>query len=144
MLQTTQMSSRDPVDRSLRRMEVRRFTTRCEAQEGSIQRSDSLHEVSRLATIPIPFPLTDDSDALDARRHVRKVAEDRARELFDALIDHLLKAEPLAQEKLRRSIGEEILFFTGGLSELRTWAYGKLAAAEQIIQSNATPSNHHQ
>jgi hypothetical protein len=132
------MSGKDPIDRSLRRMEMRRFLTRCEAQEGTIQRADTLHEVARLATIAVPFPLTEDTDAMDARRHVKKIAEERARELFENLLDHLIKAEPFAQEKMLNTIGEEILQFGGGLSALRTWAYARLAAVEQTLPARKT------
>ena len=44
------MALRDPTDKNLQRMEARRFAARCEAQVSSVERADTLREVSRLAT----------------------------------------------------------------------------------------------
>lgn len=127
--------ARDPVDRSMIRMEVRRFQNRCEAQEGTIQRADTLREVSRLASVSIPFPLTEETAAIDARAQVRRTAEERARELIDVLLDQLVKSEPLMRDKIRRAIDEEFLQLTGPLNGLRTWAHGRLAAVEATLPS---------
>ncbi len=134
--QTSLMSTRDPVDKSLLRMEVRRFQTRCEAQEGMIARADSLHEVARLATIPIPFPLTDDTAALDARRQVKRQAEERAQILIEEMFGRLAKAESFAQEKQLRSIQEEFLQLTGSLAHLRTWAYARFNSVQQALRNS--------
>lgn len=128
------MSRYDPTDRNLVRMELRRFQSRCEAQEGTIRRADTIHEVSRLATVIIPFVLAEETDALDMRRQVKLTAEAQARDLFEAMLDQLVKTEPFARDKLRRSMEEEIHLFTGALNALRTWAYARLSAVEQTLR----------
>ena len=59
--------SRDPIDRNMLRMELRRFQTRCDALEGTIRRADSLRQVARLGSVAIPFLLSEETGALDAR-----------------------------------------------------------------------------
>lgn len=127
------MASRDPIDRNLIRMELRRFTTRCEAQEGTIQRADTLREISRLATIPMPFTLSEETGALDARRQLRRVAEDRAREVLEGMFDQLIKAEPHARHRIRHALDEEFMQLTGPLNELRVWAQARRLAVEQTM-----------
>ncbi len=127
------MSRYDPIDRNLVRLELRRFQTRCEAQEGTIRRADSLHEVARLTSIVLPYLLAEETQALDARRQLRQTAEDRAREIFESLLDRLSKAEPFARDKLRHSINEEVLQLTGSLSALRPWAYTRMGVVEQSL-----------
>jgi hypothetical protein len=74
------MALRDPVDKNLLRMEVRRFATRCDGQIASIERADTLREVSRLATsMTLPYAISGDYSARDALRVVQTRAEDRAR-----------------------------------------------------------------
>ena len=127
------MAQHDPVDRNLLRMELRRFQTRSEAQEGTIQRADTVREVARLATLTIPFPLSEETAALDARLQVRRTAEQKARDLLETLFDQLVKAEPVRRDKLRRTIQEEFLQLTGPLVSLRIWAQGRLNAVEQML-----------
>jgi hypothetical protein len=127
------MAQHDPVNRSMLRMEVRRFQTRCEAQEGSIQRADSIREVAALAKISIPFPLTEEPEALDARAQIWRTADEKARELMEELLGRFLKAEPILRDKIKRQIQDEMLQLTGPLNGLRTWAQGKLTAAEQML-----------
>ena len=55
------MSSRDPINRNFARMQERRFAARCQAQIFSIERADSLRELSRLSgSINIPYMIPDD------------------------------------------------------------------------------------
>lgn len=127
------MAQFDPVNRSLLRMEVRRFQTRCEAQQGTIRRSDSVRAVARLGKLAIPFPLSEEQLALDAREEVRKSAEMRARELLEELFDRYTKAEAMMRPKLKRGIEDEILQLSGFLNPLRIWAQGRMNAIEQTI-----------
>jgi hypothetical protein len=127
------MAQHDPVDRNLLRMELRRFQTRCEAQEGTIQRADTVREVARLAILSIPFPLSEETAALDVRLQVRRTAEQKARDLLEALFDQLVKAEPVRRDKLRHNIHEEFLQLTGPLVSLRIWAQARLNAVEQML-----------
>ncbi len=127
------MSQHDPVDRSMLRMELRRFQTRCEAQEGTIRRADTLRAVARLGKIAIPFPLSEEQLAIDARAEVRRAAENRARELLEEWFDRLGKAEPQARDKIRRMIEDELLQLTGYLQALRVWAQGRMQSIEQLL-----------
>lgn len=126
------MARGDPADQALLRLESRRFATRCETQVALIQRADSLRELGRLATIPLPYRLTEDFPARDAQRHVQQSAEERARELILEQIDHCLRAEPERCELMVGRLNEEWANLTGVLGHLRAWAKGKLAAARQI------------
>ncbi len=127
------MSQHDPVDRSMLRMELRRFQTRCEAQEGTIRRADTLRAVARLGKMAIPFPLSEEQLAIDARAEVRRAAENRARELLEEWFDRLGKAEPQARDKIRRMIEDELLQLTGYLQALRVWAQGRMQSIEQLL-----------
>ena len=126
------MARGDPADQALLRLESRRFSTRCETQIALVQRADSLRELARLATIPLPYRLAEDFPARDAQRHVAQAAEDRARELILEQIDHCLRAEPERREIMVGRLSEEWANLTGVLGHLRAWAKGKLAAARQI------------
>ncbi len=129
------MALRDPDDKSLRRMEGRRFATRCDAQISSIQRADTLREVARLATsLTLPFAISEDYAARDALRLVQIRAEDRARELIQDQIQNFVRAEDMLHEKLRRAILDSWANLTGPLAHLRTWAQSKLMAAEQQLK----------
>jgi hypothetical protein len=131
------MAHYNPVDRNLIRMELRRFQTLCEAQEGSIQRADTIREVARLARINLPFALNEETAALDARAQIRRTAELRARDLIDEQCDRLVKCEPMARDKVLRQLGEELIQLTGSLSSLRIWAQGRIHAATQLIQERS-------
>ncbi|MCX7164939.1 MAG: hypothetical protein NTV11_01530 [Rhodocyclales bacterium] len=124
--------ARDPVDKNLLRMEGRRFTARCEAQVSSIERADTLREVSRLTTsIVLPSLIAEDYTARDALRLVETRAEDRARELIQEQIQNFTRAEETQREKKKRAMLDAWANLTGPLGHLRTWAQSKLLAAEQ-------------
>ena len=126
------MALRDPTDKNLLRMESRRFVTRCEAQVSSVERADSLREVSRLATsITLPYSISEAYEARDALRLVQTRAEDRARELIQEQLQHYARADENQREKLRRAMQDAWANLTGPLGHLRTWAQSKLVAAEQ-------------
>jgi hypothetical protein len=127
--------SRDPVDRNMLRMELRRFQTRCDALEGTIRRADSLRQVARLGNVVIPFLLAEETGALDARGQVRHTAEERARELINELLKHFEKVEPYARDKVRYQIEDELLNLVGPLNALRNWAQGRLTMVEQALRS---------
>lgn len=123
--------ARDPADRSLIRLESRRFVTRCEEQVALIRRADALREVARLAIIALPYVLSDDFAARDIQRGVLTAAEDRARELVADQIRSYLRAEPIAREKIKHGMLESWANLTGPLGHLRPWAVSKLSNAEQ-------------
>lgn len=128
------MALRDPADKNLLRMEVRRFSARCDTQIASIERADTLREVSRLATsMPLPYAISSDYSARDALRMVQTRAEDRARELIQEQIQNFIRAEENLREKQKRAMFDSWANLTGPLGTLRTWAQSKLAAAEQQI-----------
>jgi hypothetical protein len=126
------MARGDPADQAILRLESRRFASRCEMQIALIQRADSLRELSRLATIPLPYRLAEDFPCRDAQRHVAQAAEGRARELIHEQIDRCLRAEPERREIMRGKLAEDWANLTGVLGHLRAWAQGKLAAAQQL------------
>jgi hypothetical protein len=129
------MATRDPVDRNLLRMEVRRFVAHCEAQVSSIERADSLREVARLATsITLPYSISTDYAARDELRMVQTRAEDRARELIQEQIQNFSRADDTQHEKQKRVMLDAWSNLTGPLSHLRTWAQTKLSVAEQQIR----------
>jgi hypothetical protein len=126
------MSFRDPADRNLLRMEGRRFATRCEAQVSSLERADTLREVSRLASsITLPYAISADYTAQDALRLVQTRAEQRARELIQEQIQNFARAEENLREKQKRAMLDSWGNLTGPLGHLRTWAQSKLMVAEQ-------------
>jgi hypothetical protein len=130
------MARTDPVDRNLLRMELRRFQTRCEAIEGSIRRADTIRAVVRLAKIAIPFALIEESEALDTRAQVRRTAETKARELLETQFSLLGRAEPMARDKIRRGLDDEIQQLNGPLNPLRIWAQSRLLVVEQGLARN--------
>ncbi len=132
------MATRDPVDRNMVRMELRRFQTRCEAQEGAIRRADTLREVARLTLIPVPFQIMEETVALDARAQLRRTAEERARELVEDQLGQLVRAEPYLRDKIRRLIDDELLNLAGPLAGMKPWAYMRVAAVEQTL-TNESP-----
>jgi hypothetical protein len=126
------MGLQDPVDKNLRRLEGRRFTARCEIQISSIERADTLREVSRLATsVTLPYAIAEDYAARDALRMLQTRAEDRARELIAEQIQNFVRAEGNQREKQRRAMLDAWTNLTGPLGHLRTWAQSKLMAAQQ-------------
>lgn len=127
--------SRDPVDRNMLRMELRRFQTRCDALEGTIRRADSLRQVARLGGVAIPFLLSEETGALDARAQVRHTAEERAREIISEMLHRLELVEPTARERARYQIEDELLNLTGPLVAIRNWAQGRLAIVQQTLRS---------
>lgn len=126
------MTIRDPVDKNLLRMEARRFVTRCEAAISSIERADSLREISRLASsLSLPYSLSEDYSARDGIRMIQTRAEDRARELINEQLQAYVRAEENQREKLRRAMVDAWANLTGPLSHLHAWAQSKLVAAVQ-------------
>ncbi|KAF0163023.1 MAG: hypothetical protein FD157_3541 [Rhodocyclaceae bacterium] len=129
------MALRDPIDKNLLRMQGRRFALRCDAQVSSIERADTLREISRLASsITLPYSIIEDETARDALRLVQMRAEDRARELIEEQIHNFARAEENLRDKQKRAMLDAWTNLTGPLGHLRTWAQSKLMAAEQ--QSN--------
>lgn len=130
------MAHYDPISRSMLRMELRRFQTRCEALEGTIRRADSVRRVAHLSKVAIPFVLIEETDALDVRAQIHRTAEEKARELLMDMIGHYQKAEPILRAKLKRQIEDDILQLTGPLNTLRTWAQSRLTAADHMLLNN--------
>ncbi len=127
------MAFNDPADKALIRLEVRRFVARCETNEGSVQRADSLRELSRLAAISVPYKIATEMDAREAQRRLLLIIEDRAKELIGAQLANFVKADEDHRAALRSKMIEEWSNLTGPLSHLRTWANGKLTAAGQTL-----------
>lgn len=127
------MAFNDPSDKNLLRLEGRRFANRCEGQMALIQRADSLREVSRLASMSLPYALSEEMSARDAIRQVQTCAEDKARELITEQIHAFIRAEETNRPKVRRAIIDAWANLTGPLGHLRPWAQSKLAVAEQSV-----------
>lgn len=129
------MALRDPVDKNLLLMEGRRFAAHCEAQISSIERADSLREISRLASsVTLPFSISADYAARDAVRLMQTRAEERARELIQEQIQNFTRAEENLRDKQKRAMLDAWTNLTGSLAHLRAWAQGKLVAAEQQVR----------
>lgn len=127
------MARIDYADRSILRMELRRFAARCDSQEGLLQRADTLREVFRLTSIPLPSSLADDIDARDTKRRLLRRAEERAQELILEQIEKYLKAESDFRDNFKTRMLDDWTNLTGPLSHLRPWARSKLQAAEQAM-----------
>ena len=127
------MARVDYADRSILRMEARRFAARCDSQEGLIQRADTLREVFRLTAIPMPTTLADDVDARDAKRDVVRRAEERAKEIIVEQIEKYGKAEADFRENFKTRMLDDWTNLTGPLAHLRAWAKGKLQTFEQSM-----------
>lgn len=125
------MARGDPAERALLRLEARRFATHCENQAALIQRADTLRELSRLATLTLPYRLGEDFASRDVHRRVLLAAEDRAREIIQEQIDRYLRSEPEQRQKMKSKVAEDWANLTGVLGHLRTWAQGRLVAADQ-------------
>ncbi|MEW6165429.1 MAG: hypothetical protein AB1642_10240 [Pseudomonadota bacterium] len=125
------MARADPAEQALIRLEMRRFASRCDQQEGQIRRADTLREVARLASIAIPYKVANEIESRDFQRRVLQVAEERAREIIDEQISIFVRAEPSYREKQRGKMREDWANLTGVLAHLRNWAQNKLNVAEQ-------------
>jgi hypothetical protein len=128
------MTRSDPTERAMIRLELRRFISHCDMQEGQIRRADSLREVSRLAAISIPFKLSMEMEVRDYQRRVTQTAEERARELIKEQVDSFSRADGEFREKLRGKMRDDWANLTGLLAHLRSWANNKLTVAEQNNQ----------
>jgi hypothetical protein len=125
------MATHDPSDKALVRMELRRFAAHCDNQEGLVQRADTLRELTRLATLPLPYRLADQHEAKDLQRHLFLAAEARARELIQERIDAYMRADPEHRAKIRSTMLEDWTNLTGHLGHLRPWAKVRFDQAEQ-------------
>lgn len=125
------MSRADPAEQAMIRLELRRFASRCDLQEGQIRRADSLREVARLASIALPYKLSNELEARDYQRRVTQTAEERARELIAEQIDLFARSEGDFREKMHGKIRDDWANLTGALAHLRNWANSKLLVAEQ-------------
>lgn len=127
------MSRADPTEQALIRLELRRFVARCDQQEGLIRRADTLREVTRLASVTIPYKISNEIESRDWRLRVRHAAEERARELIEEQIRVFVRAEPIYREKQRGKMREDWINLSGALAHLRNWAQSKLNTAEQNL-----------
>lgn len=125
------MARADPTEQALIRLEMRRFASRCDTQEGLIRRADTLREVARLANLSVPYKLAAEYEARDHQRRVTITAEDRARELISEQVEALRRGEDEFREKQRLKMREDWANLTGPLAHLRTWANNRLQVAEQ-------------
>ncbi|HLA34552.1 MAG TPA: hypothetical protein VJ001_06755 [Rhodocyclaceae bacterium] len=126
------MATRDPVNRRMVQMEARRFATRCDTTIATVERTDSLRELSRLiGSLNLPYSVMDDFTARDALQRVKLKVEDRARELIQEQLQHFVRAEDTQREKMLRTILDSWGNLTGPLSHLRTWAQSRLTVAKQ-------------
>jgi hypothetical protein len=125
------MARADPTEHALIRLELRRYFSRCDMQEGQIRRADTLREVARLASIAVPYKLSDEIEARDYQRRVAQTAEERARELITEQVHAFSRAEGDFREKLRGNMRDDWANLTGPLSHLRSWANNKILVAEQ-------------
>lgn len=129
----TAMSRADPTEQALIRLELRRFVSRCDQQEGLIRRADTLREVARLASVAVPYKISGEIESRDWQLRVRQAAENRARELVEEQIRVFVRAEPAYREKQRGKMREDWTNLTGTLAHLRNWAQSKLNTAEQNL-----------
>lgn len=124
------MASNDPAEKAMIRMEVRRFASRCDGNEGLLQRADSLREIARLAALSIPFRVSNEYEARDAHRRLVQAAEERAKELIADQIAAMVRADEGQQRSLKNRMADDWSNLTGVLGHLRRWATLKLAAAD--------------
>lgn len=127
------MARGDPAEKAMIRLEVRRFAARCDMQEGLIRRADTLREVSRLATIVLPYRVAGEYESRDAQQRVLRAAESRAREIIHGQVEAFHKMEREHRDRLKVKMTEDWANLTGPLGHLRTWAQGKLNMAEQAL-----------
>lgn len=126
------MAFKDPAERALLRFEARRYATRCNNQEGMIERADTLREVCRLTQMPVPATLMEVSEALDARRRLILIAEQRAKALITHQIAAWAKADEQRRSKLQVSMMGDWTNLTGHMGHLRTWAKRQFTLAQQL------------
>lgn len=127
------MAFNDPATKAMLRMEVRRFTSRCDADQALLQRADTLREVVRLANRPVPSMLSGENDAREAQRRLVQAAEERARELIMEHLNAYGKAHDEQRDRLMKNLADDLVHLTGPLGHLRTWAQNKRTAAEQMF-----------
>lgn len=125
------MARADPAEHALIRLELRRFESRCDTQEGLIRRADTLREVARLAHVAVPYRLAGEFEARDHQRRVSLIADERARELIVAQVDLFSRSADDFREKLRLKMRDDWANLTGPLGHLRSWASNRLQVAEQ-------------
>jgi hypothetical protein len=125
------MARADPAEQALIRLELRRFESRCDTQEGLIRRADTLREIARLANIAIPYKLTSEYEARDHQRRVGLIADERARELITEQVDLYARSDGEFRDKLRLKMRDDWANLTGPLGHLRSWANSRLQVAEQ-------------
>jgi hypothetical protein len=125
------MARADPAEQAMIRLELRRFASRCDMQEGLIRRADSMREVARLTNITMPYKLSNELDAREYQRRVALTAEERARELIAAQVAEFSRAEGDFKDKLRAKMRDDWSNLTGQLGHLRGWANNRLLAAQQ-------------
>ena len=123
----------DPAEQAMIRLELRRFASRCDLQEGQLRRADALREVTRLTNISVPFKVSNEPESRDLQRRVALVAEERARELIMEQVALFGRSDEDFREKLRSKMREDWSNLTGPLAHLRTWANSKLLVAEQQV-----------
>ncbi|CAB1369830.1 hypothetical protein [Denitratisoma oestradiolicum] len=128
------MAFKDPAERALLRFEARRYANRCGNQEGMIERADTLREVCRLTNMPIPATLMEVSEALDARRRLILIAEQRAKTLITDQIAAWSKADEQRRGKLQVTMIDDWTNLTGHMGHLRTWAQRQFMLAQQLEQ----------
>lgn len=105
---------------------------RCDTTIATVERTDSLRELSRLiGSLNLPYVIADDFTARDALQRVKLKIEDRARELIQEQLQHFVRAEENQREKMLRTILDSWGNLTGPLSHLRTWAQSRLTVAKQ-------------
>lgn len=126
------MARPDPTEQALLRLELRRFSTRCDELHAMIERADSMREIARLANVAIPYRLAGEYAALDQQRRVQHAAEERIRDLVRQMIDSYQRAdESEFKLKVAKKFQEEINHLVGPLAPLRAWALNRWALAEQ-------------
>lgn len=125
------MARADPAEQALIRLELRRFSARCDTQEGLIRRADTLREVARLTSMAVPYKLSNEFEARDYQRRVLLTAEERARELIVEQVEAWTRADGDFREKLQGKMRDDWANLTGQLAHLRSWANSKLITAEQ-------------
>ena len=124
----------DPVDKSLMRMEARRFASRCEIQIARIFQTNSLREAVRLANqIQLSYPLSEESVAREALRNMNLQTGDRLEALIRQQLQSYARVEPYLRDKWRRSLMDSWSHLTGSFFHLRAWAHNRLSVIEQQL-----------